>query len=152
MPDSIFTGPPKLTEWQRQLIGMIPYVGPAYSAIRGGMLCSVFQPPRTRRQWPAPINSETNAPPIYGPETPTGGLPTNSETNAPPMYGSPASPMGPTGPNGNWRQVYNTGRFTNAPAFYTTLAQAQFPGSAIGLSGRQRQSLRGTNVSSDGES
>lgn len=145
MPESIFTGTPRLSEWQRQLIGMVPYVGPLYSGARGINAIAQFINHLSQGGGPQlPTNSETNNPPMYGSGDtgPIAGpqLPTNSETNNPPMYGSgqppPASNLGPGGiPLSVWQQVYNSGRFTNAPAFSPSLQQAEFPGSRIGPGG-----------------
>lgn len=59
-------------------------------------------------------------------------------SDTPPGMGSssstPSYGLAPSqnAPNSN---VYNTGRFNNAPPFFTTLSQAQFPGSMIGPMG-----------------
>lgn len=65
------------------------------------------------------------------------------DSNTSPQYSS-----GPTQQQRDWGNVFNTGRFTNAPAFFTTLAQAQFPGSMIGPMGGGNQNPYNPNAPS----
>lgn len=120
--DKIFNGPSTLSPLQRLAIGSIPYVGQAYTVGRG-------------------INALVHA---FMPKNPDGSLPTNSETNNPPMYGgdtsantSTSAPTPVSAPVANRipqliQQLYGSGRFPGSPAFSPTVAQAEFPGSAIG--------------------
>lgn len=92
-----------------------------------------------------PVNSETNNPPMYGPAgqpQQQGGLP--GPALPAPNAAAPAPQQGGLGPGAygqagismaDVQNMFNTGRFTGAPAFSGTLAQAQFPGSMIGPNG-----------------
>jgi hypothetical protein len=128
MPESIFSGTPRLSEWQRQLIGMLPYVGPAYTGIRGVNALVQFINRQMHPGGQLPINSETNNPPMYGGAGPTsqGQLPTTSETNNPPMYGggggAPAPRMDMAGLLGMWKDYFPSsalGRFAPSVPYGT---------------------------------
>lgn len=136
---------PKLNEWQRQGIGMglstIPVVGPpaalAYNLARGiNRFAQWYQGRGTGYNPGADTLNQLQGNPTDTADTgynaPPGDAATPGDVPTPPPQGSgPNAGLGPT-VNGNWRQVYDTGRFTGVPAFSPTVAQSQFPGSQIG--------------------
>jgi hypothetical protein len=123
MPFDPFRGPAKLSEFQRQALGaglsaIFPPLGMAY---QGGRLVNAavqwFQNRLGTQPGQLPIDSETNNPPMYGPDTAApGGAPSSAPSRA--VSGPPL--MNNTGYN-QWR----------APGS-ATYQQLAFPGSAIG--------------------
>ena len=135
------------------LLHTAPYVGPGYNI--GSSIAHLFQGtlgqygPATSPAgwlWSHLFSSNpTNAPraTAVDPNAPVAPAPVAPSTGSSPAYpqgapqgaaiGTPGQTLGPGGiPMAVWQQVYNTGRFTGAPAFSRTVPQAIFSGSQIG--------------------
>lgn len=81
----------------------------------------------------APVPTAQPSAPSPAP-APTSTSPAAGTAATPPAAGAPA--LGPDRiPLSIWKNVYDTGRYTNAPSFFPTLHQGLFPGSRIGPGG-----------------
>lgn len=130
--DYLFHGSGEINPALRTLISMTPYAGGIYTAGRGFNALmtylgkhGLFGQPGGDSGTPTPTVAPTNSTPFADPTDPNNpanySLPDGSATSGTPARGA-----------SDLRNVLNTGRFTNAPAFSQTVAQAMFPGSAIG--------------------